>query len=147
MPTWTWSAWSDLGRTDIHDLFRLRAAVFVVEQECAYQDIDGLDPVALHLLGRRDGELIAYVRAFGPGVIGDDMVIGRVIVAQSARGTGLGRVLMREAQDRLFAEFGAGPISLGAQAHLADFYGSLGYAISGPGYDEDGIPHVPMRRA
>ena len=146
MPNWTWSPWSTLSRGDIHDLFRLRAEVFVVEQDCAYQDIDGTDPSAFHLLGRDDAGLVAYVRAFGPGVIGDDMVIGRVIVAERARGTGLGRVLMREAQERLCGEYGKGAIKLGAQAHLARFYGSLGYAICGPEYDEDGIPHVPMRR-
>ena len=118
---WTWRAWDELSRGEIHDLFRLRAEVFVVEQECAYQDLDGHDPSAWHLLGRRGDDLLAYVRAFGPGVLGPDMVIGRVIVAQAARGTGMGRVLMREAQDRLFGVYGAGAIKLGAQSHLAKF--------------------------
>ena len=147
MTDWTWQAWDELSRTDIHDLFRLRNEVFVVEQDCVYQDIDGTDPVAFHLLGRREGNLVAYIRAFGPDVLGPEMVIGRVIVAASARGTGLGRVVMREAQHRLQERFGAGPIKIGAKSHLAGFYGSLGYEICGPEYDEDGIPHVPMRRA
>lgn len=146
MPSWTWKRWDELTRDEIHDLFRLRAEVFVVEQACAYQDLDGKDPSAMHLLGRADdGELIAYVRAFGPGVLGAHRVIGRVIVARSARGTGLGRELMREARRRLFGAFGPGTIELGAQSHLRRFYESLGYAVSGPEYDEDGIPHLPMR--
>lgn len=148
MTTWTWSAWSELDRDTLYAVLRLRQEVFVVEQTCAYLDADGLDPEAWHLLGRgEDGGLVAYLRAFGPGVRGPDAVIGRVIVAAAGRGTGLGRALMREGERRLAATFGPGPIALGAQAHLERFYGSLGYAACGPGYDEDGIPHLPMRRS
>lgn len=145
-PTWRWTDWEGLDRDALHDVARLRQEVFVVEQACAYLDLDGLDPLAHHLMGRRDGALVAYLRAFAPGVQRPEAVIGRVITAPSVRGTGLGRVLMREGRRRIEAQWGTGPIHLGAQAHLERFYGSLGYEVSGPGYDEDGIPHLPMVR-
>ncbi|MEZ4319956.1 MAG: GNAT family N-acetyltransferase [Myxococcota bacterium] len=142
---WYWTDWADLSRDALYDLARLRQAVFVVEQECAYEDLDGRDPLAVHLLGYDDDGLIAYLRAFGPGVVGPERVIGRVIVAPRVRGTGLGHTLMTEGRDRVWDRFGPGSIWIGAQARLERFYGALGYTVCGPGYDEDGIPHLPMR--
>ncbi|MCB9675324.1 MAG: GNAT family N-acetyltransferase [Alphaproteobacteria bacterium] len=142
---WIWTDWSGLTRDALYDLVRLRQAVFVVEQACAYPDLDGRDPEAHHLLGYDADGLVAYLRVFGPGVVGPDPVIGRVIVAPRARGTGLGHVLMDEGRRRLWALHGEGPVWIGAQARLERFYGALGYRVCGPGYDEDGIPHLPMR--
>lgn len=139
---WRWTDWSGLGRDDLHDLARLRQEVFVVEQECAYLDLDGRDPEAFHLLGRDGDGLAAYLRAFGP----EQPVIGRVVVAPRRRGEGLGRRLMEEGRARVEAAWGPGPLRVGAQARLERFYASLGYVVCGPGYDEDGIWHVPMER-
>jgi ElaA protein len=142
---WIWTDWAGLTRDALHDVARLRQAVFVVEQECAYPDLDGLDPQAHHLLGYDSEGLFAYLRGFGAGVVEPDAVLGRVIVAPRARGRGLGRVLMEEGRERLWATYGPGPVYLGAQARLESFYRSLGYEVSGPSYIEDGIPHLPMR--
>ena len=144
---WQWSRFDSLQLLELYTLIKLRQDVFVVEQACAYPDVDGEDPACWHLLGWKDGELMAYLRAFPPGHSGyPEVVIGRVIVSEALRGQGMGRVLMEEGHQRAEQCWGAHPIKLSAQAHLASFYGSLGYAVCGPGYDEDGIPHVPMRR-
>ncbi len=143
---WIWKPFEGLTPHELYDLMQLRQVVFVVEQDCVYQDADGLDQQAWHLLGYRDEGLVGYLRAFGPGVTRDEAVIGRVVTSPSARGTGLGRPLMREGQARLVQTFGPAVIHLSAQAHLEGFYGSLGYAVTGPGYLEDGIPHLPMDR-
>ncbi|MFT5679549.1 MAG: ElaA protein [Myxococcota bacterium] len=144
---WQWSPFDALSTTDLYTVLRLRQEVFVVEQDCVYLDADGGDLTCHHLLGWQDGVLVAYLRAFPPG--GDphpEVVIGRVLTAESVRGTGQGRVLMEEGHRQAAATWGPQPIWLSAQAHLSRFYGSLGYAVAGPGYDEDGIPHLPMRR-
>lgn len=141
---WQWQAFGDLSTQDLYALLALRQAVFVVEQDCAYQDVDGLDPGSMHLLGRRAGVLVAYLRALPPSLTGGPAAIGRVVTHGSARGQGLGRPLMREGMRRLWDTWGDQPIHISAQAHLAAYYGSLGFVQDGPGYLEDGIPHVPM---
>ena len=142
---WTWSRWSELSADAVYRVAKLRQDVFVVEQDCAYPDLDGADPTAWHLLGVDGDELVAYLRAFPPDDRRADAVIGRVIVAASHRGTGLGQELMRRGFDRVQQAWGPVPVWLSAQAHLQRFYGGLGYAVCGEGYDEDGIPHLPMR--
>jgi ElaA protein len=124
----------------LYDLLALRAAVFVVEQRCVYLDPDGLDPDAVHVLARVSGRLVGAARLLPPSIAGQ-WRIGRVVVAAERRGTGLGRALVQAAQAQAQ---GAQQIHLAAQAHLAAFYGSLGYRVSGPVHDEDGIPHVEM---
>lgn len=145
---WQWSAFSDL---DIHTLYaamKLRQEVFVVEQTCAYLDADGDDPDAFHLLGWSEDALVAYLRVFPPGATAHpEAVIGRVIVAVSERGKGRSRTLMHRAHHHIEQAWGPTPIFLSAQSHLEPLYRSLGYAVCGEGYDEDGIPHLPMRRA
>jgi ElaA protein len=127
---------------EVHDVLALRVAVFVVEQECAYAEIDGRDvePDAVHWWSRDDdGALTGYLRVLvEPGV----HRIGRVVTPAAARGTGAGAVLMRAALATL-----PGPVVLGAQVRVQGFYERLGFVVDGPGYDEDGIPHVPMLRA
>ena len=132
----------------LYDVLRLRSEVFVVEQACAFQDIDRQDLDAYHLMGYNDaGELAAYARLFGPGKCYDEASIGRVIVAQPYRSFGLGRELMRQALVHSDTLFGPQPNKIGAQQHLEAFYNSFGYEQCGPMYLEDGIPHIPMRRA
>lgn len=144
--TFRWTPFAELTLLDLHDALALRARVFVVEQDCAYADVDGMDPHAWHLLGRgQHGELVSYLRVFPPGVQREEVVIGRVVTGP--RGHGLGTALMREALARVSSTWSDHPTWLSAQAHLAEWYGRLGYRVCGDGYDEDGIPHVPMRRA
>ena len=132
----------------LYDVLRLRSEVFVVEQNCAFQDIDRQDLDAYHLLGYNEGgELVAYARLFAAGKSHAEASIGRVIVAQPFRQYGLGRELMRQALAHSDALFGPQPNKIGAQQHLEQFYNSFGYAQCGPMYLEDGIPHIPMLRS
>ena len=131
----------------LYDLLRLRSEVFVVEQNCAFQDIDRQDMDAHHLLGYNEaGELAAYARLFDAGKSYEQASIGRVIVAQPFRQYGLGRELMRQALAFSDALFGPQANKIGAQQHLERFYNEFGYEQSGPMYVEDGIPHIPMLR-
>lgn len=135
----------ELAPRDLYDILQLRSDIFVVEQDCVFLDLDGRDhePDAVHLWIRDDRGVVAAVRILDPE--GPDASIGRVVTRRDARSSGVASRLMRAAVDELDAR-GAPQIHLGAQAHLADWYGRFGFEISGPGYDEDGIPHVPMAR-
>jgi ElaA protein len=135
-----------LSGADVYAVLALRQRVFVVEQHCAYLDADGLDAAARHLLMRDGRELVAYARVLRPGVRFDTFTIGRVIVSPDRRGEQLGRRIMEEAIARVLTAEGAIPMSLSAQAHLERFYASLGFARTSDVYDEDGIPHIDMRR-
>lgn len=138
----------------LHDLLSLRSEVFVVEQACAYLDIDGKDrhPEAWHLLGEAaDGQLAAYLRllpaGLGHGI--DDFAeasIGRVVTSPSWRGRGLGDPLMREGLALAERVLPGAPLRLGAQAHLQHFYARHGFTVASDEYLEDGIPHVEMLR-
>lgn len=140
---WRWNEWSnDL----LYAAMRLRSEIFVVEQNCVFPDMDGLDPACTHLCGTNaDGELLAYARLLAPGVKYAEASIGRVITAASARGLQLGRALMLEAL-RLTRERHPGePIRIGAQQRLDRFYSSLGFVQIDVPYLEDGIWHIDMR--
>jgi ElaA protein len=127
----------------LYALLRLRVDVFVVEQHCPYPDLDGrdLEPGARHVwLADDGGAPVAYLRMVDEP---DGTVrIGRVCVTAAARGRGLAGILMARALDLVDAR----PCVLHAQAHLVDFYAGFGFRATGPEYDDDGIPHVPMRR-
>ena len=144
---WAWLSFDELDGPALYAALALRQAVFVVEQDCPYLDADGLDDRSMHLLGWRGGDLAAYARALPPGLVYPCAAIGRVVTSPAARGQGLGRPLMRRAMAHTWRRWGPGPIKLSAQAHLEPYYRSLGFAVCGPGYDEDGIPHLPMRCA
>lgn len=131
---------------ELHDLLRLRVDIFVVEQRCAYAEIDGQDPAALHILGEDGkGALVAYARVLPPGPDGKPH-IGRVVVDQQHRGTGIGRTLMERAIRACTGLHPALPIVVQAQAVLEDFYRSLGFVPISGEYLWDGIPHVDMER-
>lgn len=138
--------YGQLTRDELYAILRLRAEVFVVEQDCVYQDLDDKDQRAVHLLGlARDGRLAAYTRIVDKGVSYPDFTsIGRVITAPFARGRGLGRPLMIKSIAVLYEYFGEQPIKIGAQAHLQAYYESIGFEGVGEVYDEDGIPHRAM---
>ncbi|HJN72835.1 MAG TPA: GNAT family N-acetyltransferase [Myxococcota bacterium] len=143
--TWVWKHFSELSVDELYALLQLRAVVFVVEQDCAYLDLDGVDPLCDHLLGYDEEGLCASVRVVPPGLSHPEVSIGRVVTAPRVRGTGLGRPLMEEALRHVAAKW-PGPIAIGAQAHLRRYYESFGFVVCDPEYDEDGIPHLPMRR-
>jgi ElaA protein len=136
------ASFADLDTRTLYDLLRLRVDVFVVEQKCAYPELDGRDtePETRHVWLSRDGAPVAYLRILGNP--GGAARIGRVVVAAAERGTGAAGRLMAAA----LAEIGDRPSVLHAQAHLVRFYERYGYAVTGPEYLEDGIPHVPMAR-
>ena len=145
---WAWLRFADLGVDNLYDALALRSRVFVVEQNCVYQDPDGLDRGSWHLLGRDDAaHLAAYVRVVEPGLKFEEPSIGRVITAPEARASGLGRVLMAEALRRCEGEWPQCAIRIGAQAHLERFYGEFGFVAVGEPYMEDDIPHLEMLRS
>lgn len=144
--------WQDLHHSQLtvaqlYALLQLRVAVFVVEQNCVYQDIDGEDLVGenRHLLAWRDGELIACARILKQP--DEPVVIGRVIVAPQARGEKLGNRLMEQALKSCATHWPGSDIYLGAQAHLQAFYEQFGFVAVSDIYEEDGIPHVGMARS
>ncbi len=132
---------AELTPFEVYGLCRLRVDVFVVEQECPYPELDGRDtePATVHVWFESDGEVAATIRVLDDGAT---KAIGRVATAAGHRGRGLAARLMREGIE-MCAGF---PVTLGAQAHLQGWYEQFGFRVSGPGYVEDGIPHVPMRR-
>jgi ElaA protein len=144
---WAWARFAELGLDGMYDALALRARVFVLEQQCVYEDVDGLDRQAWHLLGRSaEGRALAYLRVVDPGLKYDEPSIGRVVVDPSQRGSGLGRVLVQQGIARCTSVWPGRGIRIGAQAHLERFYGSLGFVLQGAPYVEDGIPHVEMWR-
>ena len=132
---------AELGPFEVYGLCRLRVDVFVVEQECPYPELDGRDvePATVHLWFEVDGEIAATIRVLDDGA---SRAIGRVATTAAFRGQGLAARLIEEG----IALCGDVPITLGAQGHLEGWYERFGFVRSGPGYVEDGIPHVPMRR-
>ena len=143
---WRFAPFAELTPREVHDLYRLRAAVFVVEQKCAFQDVDGADPECWHLLGHHDGQLVAYSRLVPAGIKFAEPSIGRVITALDVRRTGLGRELMRESVKRAEKLWPNRAIRIGAQSYLQKFYGDFGFVTASEPYDEDGIVHVEMLR-
>ncbi len=138
--------YSGLTLDGLYDILRLRAEVFVVEQDCAYQDLDDKDRQALHVLGcTREGTLAAYTRLLRKGVSYPKYAsIGRVVTAPFARGKGAGRPLLRRSLGLLFEHYGEQPVKISAQAHLQAYYASVGFVGEGSIYEEDGIPHRAM---
>ncbi len=145
MIEWTTKSFLELTVNELYDLLALRAEVFVVEQDCVYQDLDGKDQSSLHLLGYENGQLIAYARILDKGLSYPEYSsIGRVVTSPKVRGRAIGYDLMREAYKSLSEAYGEQAVKISAQAHLQGFYGKLGYAGMGEEYLEDGIPHIAM---
>jgi len=145
MMHWELKKFDELTNRELHDIFRLRVDIFVVEQTCPYPEIDGKDPESLHLMGKIKDEIVAYSRLLPPDVSFDEASIGRVVVAETHRGTGLGYELMRESVKRSVAIYNL-PIKIGAQAHLEKYYGAAGFVKVSDVYLEDDIPHIDMLR-
>lgn len=136
---------SELTAQQIYDILQLRSEVFVVEQDCVYQDIDGHDDKAFHVLFYDKDLLVAYSRILPPGAYFDELSIGRVIVKETHRSQKLGHELMKVSIEFALNKFPKSMIKISAQQYLIKFYESHGFVISGEGYLEDGIPHIGMK--
>lgn len=150
---WKRVVFADLNPHQLYELLQLRTDVFVMEQNCAFQDMDGFDHQAVHLLGTavpastiegQGAPLIAYARLFPAGVKFAEASIGRVITRGTVRGTGLGHVLIHEAMASVAALWGVQPIRIGAQSRLTAYYRQHGFVEVGPAYLEDNIDHQDM---
>ncbi|MFD2176474.1 GNAT family N-acetyltransferase [Veronia pacifica] len=143
---WITLSFSQLSTRQLYDLLRLRCEVFVVEQECAYQDLDGHDlhRDTLHLLGYRDDKLTAYARILPKDLAYPQIAIGRVVTASTERGNGAGHELVGQALLEIKQRWPGDAVVMGAQSHLIDFYRQHGFDISSDEYMEDGIPHTDM---
>jgi ElaA protein len=144
---WTLKRFADLTPDELYTILRLRSEVFVVEQTCVFLDMDDKDQASYHLMGWRDGSLIAYTRLVPPGIAYTLPSIGRVVTSPAARGGGIGKILMEKSIEETLRLFGPHPIKIGAQVYLKKFYTSLGFIQSGEIYLEDGIEHIEMIRS
>lgn len=142
---WKWCSMEEMTPSFLYQLMAFREAIFVVEQKCPYQELDGRDESAWHLLGMRSRFPVACLRVLIPQRSSGSFRIGRVAVEESWRGKGLAREMILMAIERVSRERGRAGIVLDAQTYLADFYASLGFVNTGDEFLEDGIPHVPMR--
>ena len=146
--TWRCLPFDALHARNLYALLQLRTEVFVMEQNCVFQDMDGADARCFHLLGEAadTGALVAYARLVPAGLKFTEASIGRVVTLPAARGGGLGHVLMREAVRALHGLWGVQPIRIGAQARLEAFYRQHGFEPASAIYIEDGIDHIEMIR-
>lgn len=135
-----------LTTTELYELMQLRTAVFVVEQNCVYQDLDGLDQKAYHVMGKKDGVVIAYTRIFKSGDYFDTASIGRVVVHKAQRQYGYGKDIMNVSMHFIASEMKERRITLSAQLYLQKFYEDLGFQGQGETYLEDDIPHIKMTK-
>ncbi len=141
---WQSATFAQLPVDTLYAVLQLRSAVFVVEQNCLFQDMDGSDPLAVHLMGWRADQLLAYARCFAPGIQYAEASIGRIATRLDARGAGLGHQLVQESLQLVRMTWGPQAIRIGAQARLKDFYRTHGFIDTGINYVEDGIDHVEM---
>ena len=136
-------AWNQLSRKEINDIFSLRSEVFVIEQECIYQDVDGKDEKADHVLLFVNNELVGYTRVFNEKIYFKEASFGRAVVKKNFRGEGYGNLLVKKSLEHLKTNKQS-PIKISAQSHLKEFYSSHGFVVKGEEYMEDGIPHTAM---
>lgn len=137
---------NELSVAELYQILQLRSEVFVVEQNCVYQDIDGKDQKALHLLGTFEGNIVAYVRLFTAGDYFDNASIGRVVISPKYRDRKWGHSLMTAAITAINEEFNTTAITISAQLYLKKFYEGHGFIQDGEEYLEDDIPHIRMHK-
>ena len=137
---------NELSSAELYEVLQLRSEVFVVEQNCVYQDIDGKDEKALHVLGYYLNELTAYSRLFDAGNYFEEASIGRVIVRQKSRKFNFGHELMRVSIAAIEENFNQTAITISAQEYLKKFYESHGFIQTSESYLEDDIPHIEMKK-
>ena len=138
-------SFQELSLEEFHDIIALRIQIFIIEQNCPYQEVDGKDKLAHHLFFKNEkDEIIAVTRILPQGISYAEVAIGRVVVHEDYRGTGLGNQLMADSMNFVKDEYGKVPVRLSAQKHLENYYGNHGFKSTGKEYLEDGIPHVEM---
>jgi ElaA protein len=145
--SWNIKKFDELSPAELYAILQLRSEVFVVEQNCVYQDLDDKDQPCWHFMGWRENKLLAYTRIIPPGISYDEASIGRVVTSPSARGEGLGKELMERSISQVETLIGKVPIRIGAQLYLLQFYTSLGFIQTSDIYLEDGIEHIEMLRS
>lgn len=138
---------NELSLPELYSILQLRSEVFVVEQNCVYQDLDGKDNKALHLIGTFKNEIVAYVRIFKPGDYFEQASIGRVVVKQKYRDRKWGYDLMQKAIEVTKSELNETSITISAQLYLQKFYENLGFVKTSEVYLEDNIEHIKMKRS
>lgn len=141
---WFIQSFEDMSNIQLHEIWRLRQAIFIVEQNCPYMDIDGMDPICHHIQGYIDNNLFCYARLIPPQ--NDVAKIGRVIVSPEYRHKGVGSMLMQQSEHWMRQNWTMTTIQLDAQSHLKHFYGNLGYTSTGYEFLEDNIPHTRMKK-
>jgi ElaA protein len=146
MLNWKTSSFEELSPFELYAILQLRNEVFVVEQNCVFQDADDKDRASFHLMGWQEKRLAAYTRLLPAGLAYKEASIGRVVTSPAARRAGLGRELMHQSIHTLFQLWGKQDIQIGAQLYLKKFYESFGFAQMGELYLEDGIEHIHMLR-
>tara|TARA_B110000858_G_scaffold193768_1_gene246901 strand:+ start:185 stop:652 length:468 start_codon:yes stop_codon:yes gene_type:complete len=147
--TWKCQRFDELSTEDLYRILQLRAEVFVVEQNCVYQDVDGFDQQALHVMGELvagdEAEIVCYTRLLPPGVKYEGAAIGRVVTQKSVRGGGVGKALMVHSIASCEEHWPGKAITISAQQYLEKFYTELGFETQSEAYAEDGIPHIRMQ--
>ena len=144
---WICKPFSQLTPEELYAVLRLRISVFIVEQNCIFQDADNNDQQAWHLMLYENGILVAYSRLFAPGIMYPQSSIGRILTDSQFRNKNFGRLLLKESIGRIYSLFGTQDIQIGAQLYLKKFYESFGFRQFGEIYDEDGIDHIHMIKA
>jgi ElaA protein len=137
-------SFDELTKHELYDVLQLRSAVFVVEQDCVYQDMDGKDKKALHVLGFKETRLVAYTRIFKSGIYFNEASIGRVVVAKNQRHHKFGYDIMEASIKAIKKNYNETLIKISAQCYLKNFYNNIGFREVGQEYLEDGIPHIGM---
>lgn len=137
-------SFEELSKLELYKILRLRAEVFIVEQDCVYQDVDDKDQKALHVILKKSEEIIGYTRLFWPGDYFKEASIGRVVISKKERDNNYGSVLMKASILAISEKMKEKKIKISAQTYLKIFYNNLGFLESGKEYLEDGIPHVAM---
>lgn len=140
-------SFKDLSKQELYNVLQLRSAVFVVEQDCVYQDLDGKDQKAFHILGYTNDKLVAYTRIFKSGDYFNEASIGRVVVAENKRHLKFGKQIMQASIKAISSIFNERVIKISAQTYLKSFYNQLGFNEIGEEYLEDGIPHTAMLKS
>jgi ElaA protein len=142
---WLLKKYDELRLNELYELLKLRASVFVVEQDCPYLDLDGKDPRAIHILGYQKNNLVAYSRIFRPGAFEKTHArIGRIVIHKQSRRKGIGLELVQKSIAFCKEHFGNQTIKISAQVYLKNFYNQCGFIEKGEIYLEDGIPHFAM---
>jgi len=146
---WSFLRFDDLSSEDLYQILQLRAEIFIVEQNCVYQDVDGFDQLGVHVMGRlsvgKGTRLVCYARLLLPGAKYEGASIGRVVTKKSVRGGGFGKALMLKSLRYCKEHWPDKAITISAQQYLQKFYTGFGFETESESYDEDGIPHIRMQ--